>query len=175
MIDRMDSIVRFLFEIGSLKLIPRSGWFKIGIKNPESVAEHCFRTAIIASIIAFFETGDIDKAFKACFFGLIHDLGESRTLDLHRLSRRYVEIRRDALSDQLDMLPDEFKKVRTDDVMDFVRDADKIELLLQAKEYSETYPSAMEYTKSLNFKTKTAKILAEKIRKSDHRWWLRLE
>ncbi|MEM4702443.1 MAG: HD domain-containing protein, partial [Archaeoglobaceae archaeon] len=37
-------LVKFIHEVGTLKMIPRSGWLKIGIKNPESVAEHCFRT-----------------------------------------------------------------------------------------------------------------------------------
>ncbi len=174
----MQEIVDFLFESGILKLIPRSGWFKIGIKEPESVAEHSFRTALIAFIVAFLETKDFDKACKACLLGLIHDLNEARTLDLHKLSRRYVEADFDeVLKEQLDMLPEVLTKEieRLEDLKDFVKDADKLELLLQAKEYSEVYPSAMEYTKNLKFKTETARKLAELIRKSDHRWWLKLE
>ncbi len=174
----MQEIVDFLFEAGILKLIPRSGWFKIGIKNPESVAEHSFRTALIAFILAYLETKDFDKACKACFLGLIHDLNEARTLDLHKLSRRYVEVDFDeVLREQLEMLPKEITEKIEDleELRDFVKDADRLELLLQAKEYSEVYPSAMEYTKNLEFKTDTAKNLAEIIKKSDHRWWLKLE
>jgi len=174
----MQEIVDFLFESGILKLIPRSGWFKIGIKDPESVAEHSFRTALISFIIAYLETKDFDKACKACLLGLIHDLNEARTLDLHKLSRRYVEVDFDeVLREQLKMLPKELaeKIERLEELNDFVKDADKLELLLQAKEYSEVYPSAMEYTKNLEFKTETAKKLAEIIKQSDHRWWLKLE
>jgi len=174
----MRNIVDFLFEAGALKLIPRSGWFKVGIKDPESVAEHSFRTALIAFLVTYLETGDFDRACRACVLGLIHDLDEARTLDLHKLSRRYVKIDGDVLKDQLKSLPEEigrrieeeFKELRM-----FVKDADRLELLLQAKEYSEIYPSAMEYTKGLEFNTETAKRMAEVIRESDHRWWLKLE
>ncbi len=174
----MQKIVDFLFEAGMLKLIPRSGWFKIGIKNPESVAEHSFRTALVAFVLTYLETEDFEKACKACLLGLIHDLNETRTLDLHKLSRKYVKADfDDVLKEQLEMLPEELRKEieKLEELKKFVKDADKIELLLQAKEYSEVYPSAMEYTKSLDFKTETAKRLAEMIRNSDHRWWIRLE
>ena len=174
----MEDVVKLMFELGTLKLIPRSGWFKIGIKNPESVAEHSFRTAFISSILTFLETGNFEKACKACLLGLIHDLNESRTLDLHKLSRRYIDVKRDALEDQLKLMPREFaEELRRamDELLDYVKDADQLELLLQAKEYSERYPSAMLYTKNLKFKTETAKRLAEIINKSDWRWWLELE
>ncbi len=172
----MDELVRLLFEAGTLKLIPRSGWFKVGIKNPESVAEHSFRTALIASIIAYMETKDFDKACKACLLGLIHDLSEARTLDLHKLSRRYVRVEREVLDEQINVVPffEELMGVK-EELMDYVKDADQLELLLQAKEYSESHPSAMLYTRNLKFKTESAKKLAEVIRKSDWRWWLELE
>lgn len=168
----MEKIVRFLFEAGSLKLVPRSGWLKIGIREPESVAEHSFRTALVAFIIAKVETGDENKAMKAAFFALIHDLHESRTLDLHRVAKRYTTVDSEKVRrEQLKVLEIE----EGEDVKDFVEDADKIELLLQAKEYSEQFPSAMIYAKKLEFKTNTANKLAELIRKSDHRWWLDFE
>ena len=173
----MENIVKFLFEAGTLKLIPRSGWFKIGIKNPESVAEHSFRTALIAFIIAYLETSDISKACKASFLALIHDLQESRTLDLHKLSRRYVSVSSEVAKEQLRYLPEDMQQdIETlKEFEDFVKDADKLELLLQAKEYSESYPSAMLYTKNLEFKTASAKKLAEAVKRSDYRWWLDFE
>ena len=81
------------------------------------------------------------------------------------------------MSEQLKMLHKELAEEieNLEELKDFVKDADKLELLLQAKEYSEVYPSAMEYTKNLKFKTETAKKLAELIKQSDHRWWLKLE
>jgi len=175
----MEDIVRFLFEAGMLKLVPRSGWFKIGVKNPESVAEHTFRTALIAFILTYLETSDSSKAGKAAFLALIHDFHESRTLDLHKLSRKYVSLEPEkVLKEQLELLPKDLQGEAAEimnELGDFVRDADKLELLLQAKEYSESYPSATIYAERLEFKTKTAKKLAEIIKKADSRWWLRFE
>ncbi len=174
----MQSVVDFLFEVGTLKLIPRSGWFKVGIKDPESVAEHSFRTAIIAFVLTYLETGDFDKACKACVLGVLHDLNEARTLDLHKLSRKYVNVDSDSvLKEQIEQLPEGIVRglEGIKELKEYVKDADKLELLLQAKEYSETYPSAMEYAKNLEFKTETAKRLAEIIRGSDHRWWIKVE
>ncbi|RLI74453.1 phosphohydrolase [Archaeoglobales archaeon] len=170
----MNKLVKFIHEMGSLKNIPRSGWLKMGIKNPESVAEHSFRTAIIAFFIAYLETNDFEKAYKASFFALIHDIPESRTLDLHRLSKRYVNVKSNIFEEQLEFLPLKILK-EIDDVKDFVEDADKLELLFQAKEYSEFTESTLIYTKNLEFKTKTAKSIAEVCRKRDHRWWMEFE
>lgn len=178
-ISNTAELVKLLFETGSLKLIPRSGWFKIGIKEPESVAEHSFRTAIISFIIAKEETGNLDMALKSAFLGLIHDLHESRTLDLHKVAKIYSNVNTErAKQEQLTLLgiEDDVKLIgKNKDISKFVDDADKIELLLQAKEYSEQNPSAMLYVKELNLVTETGKKLAEAIKKADHRWWLDLE
>jgi len=172
----MENIARLLFEAGMLKLVPRSGWLKVGIRDPESVAEHSFRTALIAFILTYLETEDDVKASRAAFLALIHDLPESRTLDLHRLSKKYVRVDKKAIEEQLRLLPDELHRViKTEGLQDFVKDADRLELLLQAREYSESHPSAMIYTEGLEFKTETAKKLAEIVRKTDPRWWLRFE
>lgn len=171
----MDDIVKLLFEMGVLKLVPRSGWFKVGIKEPESVAEHTFRTALLAFIVARDETSDLDTALRAAFLGLIHDLHESRTLDLHKVAKRYTSVDSEqVIKEQMKALGIENEVKDMGNLQPYVKDADKLELLLQAKEYSEQYPSAMIYTENLEFETKTAKKLAERIRESDHRWWLDL-
>jgi putative hydrolase of HD superfamily len=48
----MDKIIKFFSEIGKLKGMPRRGWVIRDIKNPESIAEHTFRTAIMAWVLA---------------------------------------------------------------------------------------------------------------------------
>jgi putative hydrolase of HD superfamily len=170
----MEKLVRLLFEIGALKLVPRSGWLKIGIKNPESVAEHSFRAAIIAFIITKIETSDLDKAFKAAFLALIHDMHESRTLDLHKVAKKYACVDFESIhNEQMRILG--IEEIEHGELKDYVEDADKLELLLQAKEYSEQYPSAMVYAESAEFKSETTKKLAGIIKKSDHRWWLQFE
>ena len=43
----MKNLANFLFEAGMLKRTPRSGWQFLG-SGSESVAEHVFRTSLIA-------------------------------------------------------------------------------------------------------------------------------
>lgn len=172
----MDDVVKLMFELGALKLVPRSGWFKIGIKEPETVAEHTFRTALLAFVIAREETSDIDTAMRAAFLGLIHDLHESRTLDLHKVAKRYATVDSEqVIKEQMRVLGIEDEVEGMEHLQHYVEDADKLELLLQAKEYSEHHPSAMIYADNLEFESKAAKKLAERIKESDHRWWLDFE
>ena len=162
-------LVRFLHEVGSLKLVPRAGWLKLGIKNPESVAEHSFRTAIIAFIIAFKETNNLNIAFKAATAALFHDLHEARTMDIHKVAKEYVKVNeKKAIKDQMSFLGEfDFS-----DVEDFVRDADKLELAFQAVEYSKIVEDAIEFAEGIEFKTNTAKeIYTELMKRRDPKWW----
>jgi putative hydrolase of HD superfamily len=164
-----ERVAKFIFEMCSMKNVPRSGWLKAGIDNPESVAEHSFLTAIIAYFIAREEGCN---PFKAAFAALLHDSHESRTLDLHRLAKRYVQVDEErAKKDQTEglRLPD------FSDVERVVRDADRLELLVQAKVYSRKCKDAMKYVENLGMETETGKMLEEVIRKMDDRWWLEFE
>ncbi len=162
-------IVRFLHEVGSLKLLPRSGWLKLGIKNPESVAEHSFRTGIIAFILALKEKNDINVAFKAATAALFHDLHEARTMDIHKVAKNYVFVdEKKAIRDQLSFLSD----LDFSDVEEIVRDADKLELAFQAVEYSKIVEDAIEFAEGLEFKTGTAKEIYDKLmERRDPKWW----
>jgi|Deesub1362B_J571_1020462.scaffolds.fasta_scaffold00140_11 putative hydrolase of HD superfamily len=168
-VESVERMARFIFEMCSMKNVPRSGWFKVGIDNPESVAEHSFLTAIIAYFIAREEGCD---PFKAAFAALLHDSHESRTLDLHRLAKRYVEVDEERARREQTKgleLPD------FSDVEKVVRDADKLELLVQAKIYSRKCKDAMKYVENLDFETETGKRLEKVIREIDDRWWLEFE
>ncbi|MBF0384955.1 MAG: HD domain-containing protein, partial [Candidatus Omnitrophica bacterium] len=46
--NKILSAVNLFAEAGLLKRVKRSGWWVAGIKDPESVAEHSFRCAVIA-------------------------------------------------------------------------------------------------------------------------------
>ena len=43
-------IARYLFELGQLKRVKRSGWWVAGVDQPESVADHSFRCAALSLI-----------------------------------------------------------------------------------------------------------------------------
>lgn len=71
----MDKIIKFFSEVGKLKTMPRRGWVIRDIKNPESIAEHTFRVAIMAWVLADQKSSklNIEKIIK---MALIHDLCE---------------------------------------------------------------------------------------------------
>ncbi len=167
--DKAERIARFIFEMCSMKNVPRSGWLKLGIESPESVAEHSFLAAIIAYFIAREEGCD---PFKAAFAALLHDSHESRTLDLHKLAKMYAKVDEERAKREQTaglQLPD------FSDVEKIVRDADRLELLVQAKVYSKKCKDAMKYVENLGMETETGKMLEEAIRKMDDRWWLEFE
>lgn len=69
----MEELVNFLIEIGKLKGIKRRGWVLRGVKNPESIADHIFRTAIMAWIFSEQKELDAERVLK---IALVHDLCE---------------------------------------------------------------------------------------------------
>lgn len=73
-------LARFLHRAGRLKFAARTGWLDRGIppEAAESVADHTFRTALLAWLAA--DDGlDRDRVLK---LALIHDLAEAVTGDL---------------------------------------------------------------------------------------------
>ncbi|MCS7119273.1 MAG: HD family hydrolase [Archaeoglobaceae archaeon] len=161
-------LVNFIHEVGTLKLIPRSGWLKVGVKNPESVAEHSFRAAIIAFLLA--KESGIEKALKSAFCALVHDLHESRTMDLHGLAKKYVKVDEEKVKNEQVSFGIDFKDIS--DVEKFVKDADKLELAFQAVEYSNITKFAIEFAEELEFETDIArKIYEELMKRKDPRWW----
>lgn len=77
-----------LYELGNLRLIPRQ-WARFHLNGVANLAEHHFRVAWIALVIAKHEKCDnTDKILK---MALIHDTSESRTGDVDYLARQYVE------------------------------------------------------------------------------------
>ena len=74
----MKNLVKFLLEAGKLKSIERTGWVREGMPNPETVAEHSWRVALLAMILG--DELDVDKN-KLIKMALIHDLEETETHD----------------------------------------------------------------------------------------------
>ena len=61
----MKREIDFLFEIGSLRRIPRA-WQQILTGKVENIAEHIFRTTMVAWVIAVAEKADVEKVLKIC-------------------------------------------------------------------------------------------------------------
>ncbi|MCB1161826.1 MAG: HD domain-containing protein [Candidatus Krumholzibacteriia bacterium] len=66
-------------DLLQLKGTPRSGWLRIGIEHPESVASHSFAVGLLAWREARARGLDADKAL---LMGLLHDFHEARLGDI---------------------------------------------------------------------------------------------
>ena len=99
----MRDIVNFLFEVGVLKKIPRSGYKFLGTGS-ESVADHSFRVAVIAYVLAKHELqADLQKVV---LMSLFHDIHEARTGDHNYVNKQYVIVNEDkAVRDLAQGLP----------------------------------------------------------------------
>jgi len=75
----MKDILNFLIEVGELKRKPRRGWLVHQIKNPETTAEHIFRTAIIAWVLGKKKRLNLERVIK---IALVHDLCEVYSPDV---------------------------------------------------------------------------------------------
>ena len=86
----MKELTKFLFEIGMLGRLKRTGPLLSGVENPETVAEHCHRATIIAYILAKIEKVDVEKVLVMSLF---HDVPESRIGDINKVASRYIDVK----------------------------------------------------------------------------------
>lgn len=140
-------IIEFLEIVGRLKRTLRSGWIEVGISQPESVADHTFRTTIICMIFADMKGLDQLKLLK---MALIHDLPEAIIGDVtpSQKTKEIIEKEKAAINRILDLLPrkqreeyvmiwKEYQQGKTEEAK-AMRQLDKIEMAIQAKEYEKT-------------------------------------
>lgn len=166
--DELD----FIFQAGALRRVERSGWKTIGI-TPESVSEHSFRAAIIAYIIAKEEGINPEKAALAALF---HDLHEVRTSDIHMVGKKYLEVdEKKAVEDTFAPFPEIPGLLKDEKIMCIADDADRLELIFQAKEYMDLgnmYVKQWIERASALLKTESAKRMAKEALKKDSFAWL---
>ena len=96
-------LIEFLSVIEKLKCNTRHSWTSSG--RQESVAEHSWRTAVMALLVADeFPDTDIEKVVKMC---LIHDLGEAITGDIPSFLKTAQDKEKEALAvaGLLELLP----------------------------------------------------------------------
>jgi 5'-deoxynucleotidase YfbR-like HD superfamily hydrolase len=143
----IDSTAQLIYETGLLKLSKRTGWWLCGVKDPESIAEHSFRTAIIAGLLAGLEGAD---PARATLLAVWHDSQETRVGDIPHLGRRYLQAASNedvtrhqtaglpaALADQLRSLVHDYENGDSLEVQ-CAHDADKLDCLFQAIEYRDS-------------------------------------
>src|SRR5260370_33813825 len=141
----LAGMATFLFEMGHLKQLPRSGWLLLGIPQPETVAEHSFRVGVVGIMLAAFDgSADIGRTAALC---LLHDAHETRIGDVPSVGRAYVTTAApQAVSvHQTSAMPGPAAKIIQKLVAEYeatetvearlAHDADKIETLPQAIEH----------------------------------------
>lgn len=138
------AVASFAFELGVLKRMRRAGWWHVGVRDPESVAEHSLRVAQLASLIAAMEGAE---PARASLLAIWHDSQETRTGDIPHTARPYLDQRSPEVitADQTAALPDTARKTVLEAVAEHeaqqtpesrcAKDADKLECLIQAIEY----------------------------------------
>jgi putative hydrolases of HD superfamily len=178
----LAGVASFLFEMGHLKRVPRSGWLLLGVPQPETIAEHSFRVGIIGMALAALEGADVGRTSALC---LLHDAHETRIGDVPSVGRAYVTTAApeavsshqtagmpDAAAKAFQELTGEFEAGQTIEAL-VARDADKLETLLQAIEYQTQGhdTTAWQETSVASLRTESAKQLAQAIGTTDPQWW----
>lgn len=142
--DPVAALAAFGYELGLLKRIRRTGWWHVGVDNPESVGAHTARVAHLAALIAAEEHAD---PARAAFLALWHDTQETRTGDLPHTLHDYLPKPdpRAITADQTAGLPERSRDLIRAAVEEYetrqslearcAKDADKLDMLLQAVEY----------------------------------------
>jgi 5'-deoxynucleotidase YfbR-like HD superfamily hydrolase len=140
----LAGVAAFLFEMGHLKRVPRSGWLLLGVPQPETIAEHSFRVGLVGLALAALEGADVGGTAAMC---LLCETHETRIGDVHSVDRAYVTTATpeavsghqtagmpDAAAKAFQELTAEFEAGQTIEAQ-AARDANKLETLLQAVEY----------------------------------------
>lgn len=145
-----QAVVRLAMQIPVLKRAPRMGWLIRGVApgEVESVAAHTAGVGLVALLLAELVETPIDRG-RLLAICLLHDLAEAAIGDLPQPAQRYfdpgvkIEAEARALRDMLAGLPfaaqwlvlwQEFEDAVTDEGR-LARDADRLDLLLQAAAY----------------------------------------
>jgi putative hydrolases of HD superfamily len=141
----MDPLRATLVEALALKELPRAGWLRVGVKDPESVAAHSWGVAWL--VLALCPEG-VDRG-RALTMAVLHDLAEVRVGDLTphdgvdpaEKSRREAEAMTRLLEplpggDQLMAAWREFEDGVSAEAR-FVRSCDRLDMALQAGRYAD--------------------------------------
>ncbi|MBI4895647.1 MAG: HD domain-containing protein [Candidatus Aenigmarchaeota archaeon] len=141
----IEKILEFMNIVENLKKTKRTGWIKNKIKNSESVADHSFRTALLALVLSDELNVDRDVMVK---MALIHDIGEciigdltpddKKRVEKYKMEKKAIE-QLSKLSGDKEMLDLwlEFEKQEPLESQ-YIHQLDKLEMVIQALEYEKT-------------------------------------
>jgi len=139
-------LLDFFNTVADLKKIPRKGWKeKVGLRTPESVADHSYNMAVMAMVLSDLREFDTEKILR---MALLHDIAESVIGDftpeeISKKDKRKME--NNAMLDILSKLPSKLASNYTKIWKEYqsgnskeailVHEIDRLEMALQAQKY----------------------------------------
>ncbi|NJE04481.1 HD family hydrolase [Thermococcus sp. MV11] len=141
-------LLDLLLEAGNLKRLPRTGWLLRGVPNPESIADHSYRVALITLFLADeLKVKGVDvNVERALKMALLHDLAEARITDIPLTAQYYIDKGKAEKKAAMELFiktpkPGEYFRLWREYEEELslegrlVKFADKLEMLIQAYEY----------------------------------------
>lgn len=132
-----------------LKHLPRTGWLRVGVKTPETVAAHSWQMAMMVLYLSenIKASYDFDKLIKLC---LCHDIAESVIGDITPHDKNYAQkgIKEKEIIENIAQkthfknvaaLFAEYEENQTPEAK-LAHDLDKLDMYIQAKDYEKKYP-----------------------------------
>ena len=176
----LSKISNFFFELASMRRLVRAHSQLIH-EADDNISDHSFRVAIIGMILAIMEKCDENKVLKMCLF---HDVAETRIGDANFINQQYSDPREEeARNDQMTDLPianevlellREFEQGESKEAI-VAKDSDYLDQMILQREYFFKDPQNHEiwqnHTEAM-LKSKSAKKLAQEIRKTNPFEWL---
>lgn len=152
----MEKIRESLLEAMALKALPRAGWLRVGVQEPESVAAHSWGVAWLVLVLC---PPQLDR-LRALEIAVLHDLPEVYAGDITpydnvtRSEKHRIE--RESLSKLVEFLPTRHMvTARWEEYEDgtspesrFVKACDKLDMALQAAVYAEQDVDTREFIES---------------------------
>ena len=182
--NKLQRDTQFLYEIGCLRHIQRT-WKQFLNPDFANLSEHTLRVIWIALAIAQYEKKvDTGKLVK---MALTHDLSESRGVDVHYVSREFVERHEDkafqatvkdtSLQQELNELISEYEAHQSLEAK-IVKDADNLDVDFELQEQtvrgftlSQKFASMRKQVRDKKLYTKTAQKMWDEIYNSDPHDW----
>jgi len=151
--SELQNLLSFLLKVSELTRLQRTGWVRFGVRDPETVAGHMFRMAVMAMLL---EEGEDKKILNgsAVILSLVHDMAECIVGDITPEDNVSEEDKHnqevEALLSLVKNLPtgrlsleffnafERYEEQHPDDAMaHLTKDLDKFDMFMQAFEYEE--------------------------------------
>lgn len=189
----IDGFLEFHIITEKLKYLKRTGWILRKVPDPESVASHTFRMALMALTLQTELKAEGIDLLKVLKMVLYHDIGESiigdlvpehiektgnnnksiNQLDKHKIELQAFESLAGIINDQeIVKLWKEIEEGETKEAL-IVKDIDLIDMALQASQYKQRYPHLSRLDEFLpyciqNIKTQVGRDILNVLAKKAH-------